>query len=251
MTNVEKYKLSKIAAYYAQDVQRDILTPGHKYPTSYATGEMKELYDAFRKKDLPNIKEETADVLYALQMIAAQRSGLNLPLLGAGPSVDKFKARKQVWHDIFKSQNGKFDNAYLSGGSNYKKPKKIVNALAQAGINIDEATAANLINEMGIDAEDETGYSSKERIAKLHPHVTQDAAFRKQELLKKLQEYEQEENKEKALADIYMANQWAELSGADLSDIKELPAKNDKALLNRLVQLETRLKDTGDLYTKK
>ena len=127
---------------------------------------------------------------------------------------------------------------------------KIKKALALGGIDITDDDAANLINELGIDAENETGYSSEERIAKLHPLVTQDPEFRKQELLKKLEEYKAEQS-EKALADIYMAKQWAELSNADLSELPEMPEKNTAALLNRLLQLEDRVNTTGDLYAKK
>jgi hypothetical protein len=245
-----KLALVKSAVNWSKDIQKEILTPEQRYPLSYLTGEADELVTAFKNLDKENIKEELQDVAYAAQMIPYQRLGINGPVFFADGSIQKFRDRRNVWRNIFKRHNTEFDNKYMTGGSNYKKPKKIVNALAAAGVNISEDDAIAALDELGIAAEDGTGYSSGERTAKLFPHVTKDPEFRKQELINKIKEYQTEQS-EKALADIYMAKQWAELAGADISDVTGLPEKNDAALIKRLSQLETRLRDTGDLYAKK
>jgi len=241
---------AKIALHWSKDIERDILAPGHKYPLSYLTGEAGELVDAVRKWDVPNMKEEVSDVLYAAGMIPAQRLGINLPLIGGGAAADKFYARKKVWDDLFAQKDIKFNNAYLTGGSNYRKPSKIVNAFQSAGHAISEDEAVKMLSSLGIEPEDGTGYSNKERVLKLLPQVNSDPAFRKNELIKKLQELSETDD-DKAYADVHMAKLWADAVGADTSDT---PIPNEAhragALSTRLAQLEDRINTTGSLYSK-
>jgi len=89
--------------------------------------------------------------------------------------------------------------------------------------------------------------TSIDRIKALYPNVTQDKEFRINELKKKLEEYNSEEDKAKAYADIIMALQWADLAGADTSGI-DIPSGNNSSVESRLAQLEDRLARTGSLY---
>ena len=122
----------KTAMHWAKDLTRDIMG-GRHYPVSYFTGEAKEIGEAIHNRDWENFKEELGDTAYAAQMIAAQRTGLNLPILGADPQIKKFYDRIDHWKKIFSSKDVPFSVDYLSGGSNYAKPEKVVNAFQLAG----------------------------------------------------------------------------------------------------------------------
>ena len=144
--------LLKQSMHWSDDVSRDLLN-GRHYPMSYLTGELGELGESVKNMDWTNFKEELGDSAYAAQMILAQKSGLNLPLIGASGPVDKFYARRKGWQDIFKERGVPFSNDYLAGGSNLKKPKKIQAALGLAGhpISQDDARAFSLKHGGGIE----------------------------------------------------------------------------------------------------
>lgn len=121
---------------WSKDVQKNILSKDHQYPVSYLTGEAGELAEELKKGNLPGILDEFSDTAYALQMIAAQRSGLNLPLAFADKAYQKFYLRRTTWKEIFKKYGKTFDNKYMVNGSNYHRPEKIQKALALAGVKI-------------------------------------------------------------------------------------------------------------------
>lgn len=92
-------------------------------------GEVKELLEA---RSLSNLKEEFGDVLYFWYCWLYCKFGINLPMVGASDSVDKFANRLIVWEGIFRQHDLKFDPKYLINGSNYEKPNKIRLALELA-----------------------------------------------------------------------------------------------------------------------
>jgi hypothetical protein len=141
-------ELTKRALYWSKDIQREVLTPHHKYGLGYLTGEIKELIEEIKGRNLPAIKDEFSDVAYAAQMIPYQRLPINLPVFGANSSVKKFYDRRDVWRDIFSKYNTEFKNDYLSVGSNYTRPAKVKGALELAGIEISEEEAENIAREM-------------------------------------------------------------------------------------------------------
>lgn len=93
--------------------------------------ELKELFEA---KDLEEIKEEFGDVLYFTYCWMYSKFGINLPMLGAMGSVDKFNTRLIIWRQIFEMNGLKFDTKYLVNGSNYEKEHKIIDAIMMAKI---------------------------------------------------------------------------------------------------------------------
>ena len=131
----------KSALHWSKDLTRDIMG-GRNYPVSYLTGEIGELGHAIKNLDWENVKEEFGDSAYAAQMLIAQRTGLNLPVLGANAQIKKFYDRIERWKKIFGDQNIPFSVDHLSGGSNYAKPEKIQKAFASAGHQMSPEEAA-------------------------------------------------------------------------------------------------------------
>jgi phosphoribosyl-ATP pyrophosphohydrolase len=134
MNHLEKLTLVKMALHpnMASAVSQEIVQ-GRNYPLSYTTGEMKELAEALVNRDKAGIKEEWQDVLYALQLLAHQRTGLDFRLRGVDDALGKFRDRFDTWERLFDSRGVEFDKDYLTGGSNYRKPEKIRNACRLAG----------------------------------------------------------------------------------------------------------------------
>jgi len=146
--------LLKKSVHWSDDVSRNLLN-GRHYPFSYLTGELSELGESIKNRNWDNFKEEVGDSTYAAETILAQRLGLNLPLIGASNTVDKFYARKKKWEELFDERGVPFNNDYLSGGSNLKKPKKIQAALGLAGHSITKDEARALALKHGGEIEDD------------------------------------------------------------------------------------------------
>ena len=146
--------LLKKSVHWSDDVSKNILN-GRHYPISYLTGELDELKESIKNRDWNNFKEELGDSTYAAEMILAQRLGLNLPLIGASSPIEKFYARKKKWEEVFDERGVPFNNDYLSGGSNLKKPKKIQAALGLAGHAITKDEARALALKYGGEIEDD------------------------------------------------------------------------------------------------
>lgn len=102
--------------------------------SSQVKGEFIELFEAVLKTDVVEFKEEVADVIYFSLCHIESRFGLNLPLVGAMPTINKIKYRFEQWEVIFKDNGLVFDKKYLVGGSNYKKQVKVDAALNLARI---------------------------------------------------------------------------------------------------------------------
>lgn len=146
--------LLKKSVHWSDDVSKNILN-GRHYPVSYLTGELDELKESIKNRDWNNFKEELGDSTYAAETILAQRLGLNLPLIGASSTIEKFYARKKKWEEVFDERGVPFNNDYLSGGSNLKKPKKIQAALGLAGHTITKDEARALALKYGGEIEDD------------------------------------------------------------------------------------------------
>jgi hypothetical protein len=105
----------------------------------YWRGEVGELMDEVRKGDLKGMRDEWGDVSLLGQL---HLHGRGVPLVGRLPvteltganSMRKFIARLDVWKSIFARHGVPFKNAYLIGGGNYAKLKKVKAALALAGV---------------------------------------------------------------------------------------------------------------------
>lgn len=88
--------------------------------------EVKELFDA---RSLYEVQEEIGDVLYFTYCWLYSKYGINLPMIGAMGSVRKYYDRLEVWEEIFKDRELKFDRKYLVNGSNYRRLEKVTSAL--------------------------------------------------------------------------------------------------------------------------
>jgi len=88
--------------------------------------ECKELVTADSYK---NFVEELNDVFFTSQMWLHRKTGLDWPMVWHGPSVKKMEDRLVVWSEIFTSVGLEFKPDYWTGGSNYKKPEKILAAI--------------------------------------------------------------------------------------------------------------------------
>lgn len=133
-------ELEKIARLSPRDNKRwwtdeaqKILIGDKKYPTSAWVSEIGELVDAIKNRDVENIREEIGDVLFVPQMMIHQKTGLNLPLIGAQKSTQKFMDRIDVWDQMMGRHGLKIQPELLEGGSNFRKPKKIRAAFLAAG----------------------------------------------------------------------------------------------------------------------
>jgi len=108
------------------------------YPLSYFTEEVGELLTGILNRDMENVLEESQDVLYAVQMILHQRTGLDFPLVLVSGHVEKFFSRMRVWEQLFNMKNVPFSTDYMRGGNNCRKPSKIKKAFAVAGIHLSQ-----------------------------------------------------------------------------------------------------------------
>ena len=140
-------ELIKVALHWTKDLHRDIMGGKH-YPTSYLKGELQELGEAVKNRDWKNFKEELGDCSHAGTMLAAQKTGLNLPVIGADPEIKKFYDRIEVWKGMFKDKGVPFHVDHLGGGSNFAKPEKIEKAFASAGHTLKPGEA----KQMALDA---------------------------------------------------------------------------------------------------
>jgi hypothetical protein len=120
---------------------------------TYTITHCENIFEIYKNRDIDNIKEEVGDTAYAGQMLAAQATGLNLPILGADQQIKKFYDRINIWKKLFSDKGIPFSVDYLKGGSNYGKPDKIRNVFALAGQSLDDDEIVNMANKHNIELE--------------------------------------------------------------------------------------------------
>ena len=129
------YKASELATYFLGK---------REYPLDYLSGE----YDEYRKEledsNKEGIEEELQDVMFAAQMLAYHRTGQDRRVVGADGKIKVFIDRVDNFKRMFDERGVPFSVDYLAGGSNYKKPEKIVRAFEKAGSPITMQEAADL-----------------------------------------------------------------------------------------------------------
>lgn len=109
--------------------------------------EIAEVFGALFKWDIPELKLEYEQVLYAIQMQVYQWSNIDFYLVGCDNAVEGFYKRRDVWLNIFNRYNVEFKNEYLEEGSNYKRAHKIKRALELAGVHIGAREASEICLE--------------------------------------------------------------------------------------------------------
>lgn len=93
-----------------------------------------ELKEVVGSRNLKEFREETSDVIYHTLCVIYDKFGINLPMLGAGYTIQKQLDRHIVWQRIFEQNHLRFDKKYLINGSNYLKDDKVRKALYLARI---------------------------------------------------------------------------------------------------------------------
>lgn len=91
-----------------------------------------EVREVIASRSLEEVKEEVADVLYFVWCRLESRTGIDVPMWGAGRTVAKVRARIEVWEELFAEQGLDFDRRYLVNGSNHERPEKVEKAFALA-----------------------------------------------------------------------------------------------------------------------
>lgn len=91
-----------------------------------------EIIEVIESKSLAEVKEEVADVLYFVYSAIEGKFGINLPMIGVRPTIDKIINRLETWRGIFDEEGLDFHQKYLVNGSNHLKPVKVEKALQLA-----------------------------------------------------------------------------------------------------------------------
>jgi hypothetical protein len=132
--------------YMYNDLTKYIMN-GRTYAMPYVKGELDEFEEEWNNKNKAGIEEELEDTMYGLQMMAGSRLKKNIPIVGADNKIQVFINRIKAFNEMFREHGVKFHVDYLAGGSNFKKPEKIVQAFKLAGKDIDINEAARLSQE--------------------------------------------------------------------------------------------------------
>jgi hypothetical protein len=115
----------RAVSYRAENI-RKLLLGDRQYPVSYLHGEMDEFNEALESGDRDSIEEELQDVMFASQMLATSRGGKDRRVIGAGGKIKEFLRRRDAAIEMFKERGVPFSVDYLAGGSNLRKPEKIM-----------------------------------------------------------------------------------------------------------------------------
>lgn len=118
---------------------------GRKYPVTHWLGEIKETLEALVKLDLKEAKAEFQQVLWGIQVLVHQATGLDFKIRFCDATVKEGVSRRKVWVKIFEFYDLRFHNDYLTGGSNFRRYKKIQSALSKAGVIVDDKQAIQLV----------------------------------------------------------------------------------------------------------
>ncbi len=119
--------------------------PHEEYAAHRIWEEFKELWVELVNLSHEGIQEEYQDVAYAIQMVFHQMTGYNFRMIFCKDTLVKFTARLIVWKLLFDVENVPFNRAYLKGGGNWKRPKKIQAAFRMAGKELSIERAEELI----------------------------------------------------------------------------------------------------------
>ncbi len=100
-----------------------------RYSLSDLCSEARELWDELVIGNPIAAREEFFDCLVLAQGLIHQRTGLDFTMMIPLSHVTKYERRTRVWRALF-TQNGlAFSPKYLVGGSNFRKPHKVQQAL--------------------------------------------------------------------------------------------------------------------------
>ncbi len=121
---------------------------GDSMRLSYILGEACECAEAIVEGKYLEALEELKQVwLYSLLMLY-QFTGISLPAWGTKTIIEEDFSRFQVWGEIFAIYEVDFSLSYFSNGNNWRRPHKVVAALASAGVAITISEAETILKKL-------------------------------------------------------------------------------------------------------
>ena len=115
-----------------------------KYYIKHCFYETLEVFEALVKLKFSEAYLELQQVIFGFSMWLYQKAEKDFQLYGCNKAVEEFYNRRKVWLELFEMYSLTFKSEYLDGGSNYRRPHKIVQAFGRAGLRIHKLLAANL-----------------------------------------------------------------------------------------------------------
>ena len=121
---------------------------GKKYSLVYYVKhlfeETLEIFEALFNAEYREAILETQQVIFVLEMLFHQATKIDFELKGCSQAVNEFYARREIWLEIFSLFDVAFKPEYLDGGSNFRRPYKIKEALRRAGVYVRDLHARSL-----------------------------------------------------------------------------------------------------------
>lgn len=137
----------------ASEVDRDLLH-NKKYSLRYylcsAFKETCEALWALAKLDFRELRLELEQLAFGAQMMYHQYSGKDFKLVFCNGAVKEYYDRRVIWLSVFDLFDKEFKVDYMDGGTNFRKPRKIKQALALAGVEISDLQARILSRKYSI-----------------------------------------------------------------------------------------------------
>ena len=123
----------------------EIVMSGRRYPVTHWLGEIVEVLEALLKRDSKEARMEFQQVLWGIQILIHQRTGLDFKIRFCDDVILEEIARRKTWKKIFNKFDIEFKNDYLTSGSNFRRFRKIQDALKKAGVTVSDKQAIQLV----------------------------------------------------------------------------------------------------------
>jgi hypothetical protein len=134
-------------------VNKDLLH-NKKYSIRYylcsALKETCEAVWALFKLDFKELRLELEQLVFGVQMMYHQYFEKDFKLVFCSGAVEEYYDRRVIWLSIFDLFDKEFKVEYMEGGTNFRKPRKIKQALALAGVEISDLQARILARKYSI-----------------------------------------------------------------------------------------------------
>jgi hypothetical protein len=111
-------RLERYASAFAKqaitmsEYNRRFVSP--KYDFDSVRAEWDELVEALEERNEEHIREEFYDLVLALQIWWARRTGMDWEMFGAGPVMEKYIPRENEWKRIFEEAGLEYDSKYFT-----------------------------------------------------------------------------------------------------------------------------------------
>ena len=123
----------------------EIVMSGRRYPIKHWFSEIEETVEALIKRDFTELKMEFQQVLWGAQVLVYQLIKVDFKICFCDDVILEGIARRKTWKKIFALHNIEFSNDYLTGGSNFRRFRKIQAALEKAGVVVSDKQSIQLV----------------------------------------------------------------------------------------------------------